>query len=163
MSDFVVSVDPGVHLMGVALWLAGQLRRAELIKFTDPLESGKRLQQWINLNSAWDLVIEKPQVYARSKSKGDPNDLIDLAMVVGMATSVCKNKVTVYKPAEWKGQIKKPTRKNEPYPVEERCRVRLTLKELANIVLPRPWRQKMDVWDAVGIGLRHLKNEGLRT
>lgn len=55
-------------------------------------------------------VIEKPQVYRAAKSKGDPNDLITLAIRVGRYVEklamrgIACNLVT---PVEWKGQVPK--------------------------------------------------------
>jgi hypothetical protein len=55
-------------------------------------------------------LIEKPQVYRAVSSKGNPNDLITLAILVGRyaerltLAGVCVDLVT---PASWKGQIPK--------------------------------------------------------
>lgn len=54
-----------------------------------------------------DIVIEKPQVYRATRSKGDPNDLIDLAILVGRYVERCNGDVTLVTPAEWKGQVPK--------------------------------------------------------
>lgn len=171
MNHFLVSVDPGVHLFGAALWCRSValekvwvLCRAKLIPFEHdgdlsvPVAALKKWTGSIN----WDLAIELPQVYRRSRSKGRPSDLIDLAVVVGALASACPGEATMYKPAQWKGGVPKPARKSEPYPIEERCRRKLSEEEISHVELPGDWRKCMDVWDAVGIGLRHLRNKGLR-
>lgn len=57
--------------------------------------------------SAQYCVIEKPKVYKRTKSKGDPNDLITLAIRVGEYKQYFQSigaKVGLVWPSEWKGQ-----------------------------------------------------------
>src|SRR6185312_16842694 len=56
------------------------------------------------------VLIECPQVYRHHLSKGDPNDLIKLAVGVGRYAEFFENrgaKVALVLPAEWKGQIPK--------------------------------------------------------
>lgn len=56
------------------------------------------------------LVIEVPQVYRAGDSKGDPNDLIKLAVGVGRwveRARICGIPYSMHRPNEWKGQIPK--------------------------------------------------------
>jgi hypothetical protein len=56
------------------------------------------------------VVIERPQVYLASKSKGDPNDLITLAIQVGRYWEQYEragDSVRTFLPREWKGQVPK--------------------------------------------------------
>ncbi len=55
-----------------------------------------------------------------------------------------------YKPREWKGQVSKEVTKN-------RLKAKLTVNEQANIVLPKEYWEQHNVWDAVGVGLKHLE------
>ncbi len=100
-----------------------------------------------------ELVIELPQVYTRSLSKGDPNDLITLALTVGAISALCGSigaHTVLYRPSEWKGQVSKNV-------TEARARKRLTEVELKRIELPKAAKLKTDVWDAIGIGLHFLR------
>jgi hypothetical protein len=117
------------------------------------------LQRWIQkayTNGTDDnLVIEVPQVYTRARSKGDPNDLIDLACVVGAIMGVHNwRQVFVYRPAQWKGQQpKEVTTRNAQNDLrpEELTRVTHCAASLMH-----------NVWDAVALGLAHLKKVGQR-
>jgi hypothetical protein len=54
------------------------------------------------------VIIERPQVYRDRSSKGDPNDLITLAIQVGRYTERCEAlgaKVEHVLPREWKGTV----------------------------------------------------------
>lgn len=56
------------------------------------------------------VVIERPQIYRASKSKGDPNDLITLALLAGRYQEralVAGARVELVLPAAWKGSVPK--------------------------------------------------------
>jgi hypothetical protein len=97
------------------------------------------------------LAIELPQVYVRSRSKGDPNDLISLARLVGAFEYFFDGRFgsTIYKPAQWKGQTPKDV-------TEARAKKRLTEAEITRIVLPPAKSLRHNVWDGIGLGLHHL-------
>lgn len=136
-----VSIDPGVRLCGLAAWIDGKLHYARL---------DSCIAYW---SSDWALAIEKPQVYVQSKLKGDPNDLIDLAIAVGKI-STRFSEVVMYRPAQWKGQVPKDI-------MTERIKLKLSNRELDLVDLPAKSLQH-NVWDAIGIGLHHLKVTGVR-
>lgn len=102
-----------------------------------------------------DLVIEVPQVYPGGRGKGNPNDLIDLSCVAGGVMALAGGRVTYYLPAQWKGQVPK-----------EICHARmfeaLTDVEKTAIKLCRPAGLMHNVYDAVALGLAHLRKKGLR-
>lgn len=55
-------------------------------------------------------VLERPQIYRASKSKGDPNDLITLAICLGRYVERLESAgvpCEVFLPTTWKGQIDK--------------------------------------------------------
>lgn len=105
---------------------------------------------WIKPFDITDVAIELPQVYREAKLKGDPNDLIDLAAVVG---AICCNSLpgrkNVYLPREWKGQTPKAI-------FIERAKKRLSLEELQAVRLPKAKILAHNVWDSVALGLVHL-------
>lgn len=102
-----------------------------------------------------DLAVELPQIYARSKSKGDPNDLIAVAGVVGALDALAPHHTTVYLPSEWKGQVPKSV-------MTTRTTSKLEKTELERIITPRRASLMHNVWDAIGIGIHHLKVHGQR-
>lgn len=94
-------------------------------------------------------VVELPQVYRASQSKGDPADLIDTAFRAGMLASWvqpwCAIKTVM--PREWKGQLPKEVH-------HRRILAALTPEERAVLDACEAPRAKMhNVIDAVGLGL----------
>jgi hypothetical protein len=156
----IVSIDPGVKLAGIALWQEGIMISATLLRgnhWTEVADSAAEFFSGIPLDQ---IAIEKPQVYVRSRSKGDPNDLIDLALAAGaiaQALRILSPNATIheYKPAEWKGQLPKDL-------CVERTRFALTDDERKRVNLPRAKSLAHNVYDAIGIGLKHLKRSRLR-
>lgn len=95
-------------------------------------------------------VIEKPQVYRGRASKGDPNDLITLAITVGRYVEQASGRVPVHLvlPTTWKGQIKKEIHHPRilgALSQAERDLLHSTTKHLAKGKLH-------NVYDAVGLG-----------
>jgi hypothetical protein len=95
-----VSVDPGVNT-GWAWFDDGHALR--FCGLGDPRT------EVLDGGNHWAIkyvVIEKPRVYTRVKSKGDPNDLITLAIRVGEYKQYFQSlgaKVALVWPSEWKG------------------------------------------------------------
>lgn len=156
----LLAVDPGLRHCGAALFQAGKLHSAALVK--NPVTSGDGADACWRMAQAvchWAaapgvgfpevVICERMQVYGPDKSKGDPNDLITLSIIAGMLRPTW-----LYLPREWKGQVPKPARKSDPYILEARVRARLEPAELAR--LPENVGPAWDVIDAVGIGLHHL-------
>lgn len=110
-----------------------------------------------------EFVAEWPRVLRAVKSKGDPNDLINLAgvasavagaLAVAVAARDVALKVTSYFPDEWTGQVPKTILQRKRFQSirAERIAARLVEDELP------VWRgiETHDEIDAVGIGLYHL-------
>lgn len=96
------------------------------------------------------LTIEQPQVYVGRKNKGDANDLIRLANVVGAcAAGGVGARVRLITPNRWKGQM--------PKPVHHRLmRSKLNVSEkalLAKLVSDVPEGKRHNVFDAVCLAL----------
>lgn len=90
----ILAIDPGLDTGWAILDSLGVLVRCGL---GDPPET-----------CGLPVIIERPQVYARRSSKGDPNDLITLAIQVGRYTervvtqgSKCEHVL----PHDWKGSL----------------------------------------------------------
>ncbi len=136
-----LSIDPGVKGCGVACWIDGRLLAAEYAKD-------------VGMFAPFDvLVIELPVVYTQSKWKGDPNDLIELAYVVGRLAERAERwgaEIVRYKPREWAGQVPKEIR-------WERAEKLLSEDERAKIDWPTAKGLRHNVFDAIGIGLFYLE------
>ena len=105
----IIGIDPGLNCTGVT-WKQGDgvtvnsvRPRAKCLR-----EKAREIGRIVP-SICWDLlVIEIPQVYQGSKQKGDPNDLINLAILVGGIISVITTyNVALVKPSTWKAQVSK--------------------------------------------------------
>lgn len=167
---WLVAFDPGFLHPAIAVFRDGVLVYASRVKVPGALskiaDDGERARQiaalvvWTVLEKTGGarpdlLVVEKPKVYAHGKSKGDPANLIQLALVAGaVAGMLC---VRVYSPIpfEWIGNIPKTTKGDAwSSPRGMLFRRRLTDVELLAIVVSH------DALDSVGIGLHALGRLG---
>jgi hypothetical protein len=165
----IVTIDPGVREAGVAVWdCDGYLHEAYLVRVPDPyavpwsMLAREVADQVVHTNEpvrgfALDvIVIERPQVYVHSRAKGDPNDLITLALAAGAIVGELRRlrpgaMVVEYRPAEWKGQVPKNV-------MVKRTKRSLGEEELDRVQIPKARSLTHNVWDAVGIGLYHLRS-----
>jgi len=77
-------------------------------------------------------------------------------LIVGeMLVDEGDTQVFEYLPAQWKGQAPKTV-------ITERTKRALASAELSRVVLPSAASLAHNVWDAVGLGLYHLKKGGRR-
>lgn len=142
-----LAVDPGIDT-GWAHFSAGTKLLA--CGLGDPCEVGlpdfdvdARIQR---------VIIEKPQVYRASMSKGDPNDLITLGVRVGEYKRCFQHErgasVRLVLPCDWKGQQPKDV-------TELRARQSLSPPEMSIVaacmksVAPS---KRHNVWDAIALG-----------
>jgi hypothetical protein len=169
----LLAVDPGVDNPAFALFRHSQLMVARRVQLQDVLASlgpvdrcefvaNQILTDVVSAMGAWPqldaLVVEQPQFYRASKSKGDPNKLALLVLVCGsMAAAVRAQfgrhvRIESYYPAEWAGQIPKSTKAKQAWksPRGRLIRGQLSEAEFAAV------QDTHDAVDAVGIGLRFL-------
>jgi len=153
-----ITIDPGAHDIGVALWRGTELINATLIRDEGrPVgELAHAVGIWANSAAAWagvsieTVVVERPQVYHQNKLVGDPNDLITIALAAGhCAQAILRHApraaVHYLRPAQWKGQLPKAVS-------VQRTKETITDDERERVALPAP-SLRHNVWDAVGIGL----------
>lgn len=179
----LLAIDPGVNSPGAALFSEGQLVGADRVPVPASYAAMPDGQRWLEvarLIANWALIkaehgriyevaFERPQWYAREKSKGDPNQLAGVAGVAaGVAgmLSIHVNplayKVHSPKPAEWIGQLSKvcPVCKGKAKKKCVNCRgsawetprgryIRKRLSEPELALVP----DQNDAIDAVGLGL----------
>jgi hypothetical protein len=142
----LVAIDPGkatgvAAFLGDVLHVAGVRTEEQCLLFIEnnaPIRRGK---------PAGDCIIEIPQVYPGQQQKGDQNDLIQLAVMVGRyadRATVCGFHVRLVKPREWKGQLPKDV-------CWQRVRETLTPLELDNLEKLSMSRAH-NMHDAIGLG-----------
>lgn len=94
----ILAIDPGRDLGWAVLDADGQLTHAGLGAPTHAALPGLPDK----------VIIERPQVYSAKRSKGDPNDLITLAILVGKYTEryeALGRPVEHILPHDWKGSL----------------------------------------------------------
>jgi hypothetical protein len=151
----IVAIDPGKRsgwavFVDAALALAGAWPEADMLDDALPM---------VGIAPAV-AVIELPVIYPLGLGKGDPNDLITLALLVGDLRGYYRRAgldVALVKPRTWKGTVPKPIH-------NERVLGALTPDERA--LLPRYGRKRgfdHNMLDAVGLGLWQLAKERQRS
>jgi len=167
--NVLVALDPGLRECGVAVF---DLDNGELLAAgmpENPERKARGLAAWARMAAAVvryvselldplrsagtlgsvSVASECPQVYTAGKSKGDPNDLIELAGVVGrVAGGLGATSERSYLPREWKGTLDGDV-------MVERIRSRVDERpvERSRVQLPRAQDKHHNVWDAIGVGL----------
>ena len=149
----LLALDPGLRGCGLAYFDAnGVLLHAKYLK--NPVKKGGGPEAWLGFVEAmpvdlWRVehfVSEYPQVYRAGASKGDPDDLLQLASVVAVFTAnvVAKDYLAV-RPREWKGQVPKDV---------HHARLVKALDDHEKLIVEEsaPPSLRHNVLDAVGIG-----------
>lgn len=143
----ILAIDPG-NCTGWAFFRDGELMEVGVTQSDARNCPAVKLL----LQGCEALTIELPQVYRAGLSKGDPNDLIKVAVGVGRWVergAITGAAVTLVKPAEWKGQIPKDIH-------HKRITSLLTPLEFSRI--PAMSKDKAhNALDAMGLGLWTLK------
>lgn len=163
----LVTLDPGIRGCGLAYYEAARLAHATYVR--NPRKTGsdtsevaamvgalaERLAAWgLPQRAPRVLAVERPQIYAQGKGKGDPNQLIPLAEIgAGLACTLVWDRLVTYRPRQWKGTIDGDTMVARIAATGPRSL--LTPEEHACVDLPCA-SLAHNVWDAVGIGLHHL-------
>jgi hypothetical protein len=157
----LVTIDPGLRHCGVAVFdISRQLACAGLAR--NPVGTIRGPMAWVSMARAvheWlrthgieqadELVLEVPQSYRAPHQKGDQNDLIEVAGVVGaLGNMPLRCAVGFVTPRQWKGTLDGDL-------MLGRIRERLTPAELDRID-DVPASLLHNVEDGVGIGLHIL-------
>ncbi len=148
---YLLAVDPGVTCLGWAWFYNEKLINCGICR-------AESLEEMIVYPFPWNspelAVIERPTVYRRG-GKGDPADLISIAIVAGAAARTAKA-VRFVEPRTWKGSVPK----------------KIHNKRVLDALHDETYGSEVDVWntaagpepiyllhnmiDAVGIGLYQL-------
>jgi hypothetical protein len=168
----ILAIDPGIKASGVAVFNHNRLIYANVIRPMAVVKMVESIQEIADLTKeAWHkelgvdtfpevLIVERPQVYQQRFQKGDPNDLIPLAIMAGVLWEKLKPKYVMFPlPKEWKGQVPKDV-------TFERTKIALDKREteiLSNDMQRVPKGLRHNGYDAIGLGLWGLQRLGRRT
>ena len=154
---YVLAIDPGLRATGYAYFCDGVLVRAGLkrTKLTERADAAAYIGREFAvefLKPIDALVVEVPQVYQPRLMKGDPNDLVSVALVAGCVLQLPARVRRAVSPHQWKG--------NTPKEVSH-TRLLLKLQPVERDVLQSadvPPSLLHNVFDAVGIGKWFIKH-----
>jgi hypothetical protein len=161
-----LAIDPGLRYTGWALAKGKDFIQCGSAEGGDPpLDSrcariSTALKWWLDPHPGQvQLVVEKPQVYVQRHSKGDPNDLVDLGILLGhIIATLQPAKVKFALPRQWKGTVPKAKRLSD-YIIHKRLTRKMSHQEAAvydaglKTCIPS---QRHNIADAVGILFWHL-------
>jgi hypothetical protein len=147
----ILAIDPGLRATGYAYFRNGTLarcglKRCDLIDRAEIAAAIGREFAVEFLKPLDALVVEVPQIYQPRFMKGDPNDLVNLALVAGSALQLPAKIRRAISPHQWKGNVPKEI---------TRSRVLFALSDMEREILLDanvPESLKHNVFDAVGIG-----------
>jgi len=146
------TIDPGEHQIAFAVSENAIIVDAGLYRIAT-LRDAHVFCAALNLDA---IIVEQPQVYRGARGKGDPNDLIRLANVVGACASACARSKTTL-PSRWKGQVPKKIHHERVLAELERGReLAMVLSKIAGI----RGSDRHNVFDAIGLNLWSLRRLG---
>jgi hypothetical protein len=143
----LIAIDPGKAGLGWAAFEGGRLIETGLIANGSLSEAFRVLKEVCLKHRPGDAVIEIPQVYQQRLQKGDPNDLITVAVIAGIAAAAFLPygiEPQLVRPHKWKG--------SRPKAVDNQYTLSL-LDEDEKSKLVKVSGKQHNVLDAVGIGL----------
>lgn len=152
-----VAIDPGLRGCGVAVFRNGRVKEAVYVESQERKARGAdcfvamadEVYRW-----RWErcakgyTIVELPQVYTSKHQKGDQDDILQLAGVVGAICQCNGGDVQTVRPREWKGTVAKEV-------MATRIVSRLDEAERAAIVR-KSAALDHNIIDAIGIGLWYL-------
>ena len=154
----LVSIDPGKHVSGYAIFFKCRLVECGMAKEAEDLTRhwGRTSSVCCSLGWPETVTMEMPQIYDRRRWKGDPNDLLPITAAGALlAGSLNPQIFKVVTPEEWKGQTPKEIQNDRDmgvlYPAE------LEVVEAAGITPSKIH----NMIDAIGIGLWELKRNAI--
>ena len=155
----ILCIDPGSKKAGVALFEDnGTMTTAWLAEGENWRDTADDVMRQLPVSAVKvrNLVIEKMQVYDHTPP-AQANACILLSLMAGRVTGLFAGSVPSYGnheylPRTWKGQVPKAIH-------HKRIEKKLTMFELARIKWPDSKKGHKDIWDAIGIGLYHLRSK----
>ena len=102
----ILAIDPGART-GLAVARGGELLSACVVARGEAVARAVRLLEAFGVER---VVIERPIIRNRTGSKGDPNQILALAMLAGELSGALRSRcpeVQTVAPAAWKGSLPK--------------------------------------------------------
>jgi hypothetical protein len=173
----LLALDPSLVSCGVALFRDTVLIATARIIVPYGASHGHRalaaadtIVNWTVSQRAKIVVVahEWPQIYAGSKSKANPNNLIGMAAVDGAVDCAFafiaaqrgeQLELRTFLPAEWAGQLPKDTHKGKYWRSPRGLRIKSRLTEAEYAIAADV---NHDAGDSIGIGLHALGRLGVR-
>lgn len=173
----VLAIDPGAHATGYAYFTddgvypstgrpqGPALERCGLIRGKTLIELAFNTAAQVRLPPApTKVILERPQAYQRrpGKTKGDPNDLILIAIAGGvvlgtvMEHSDIITEVELVRPAEWKGQVPKEISHRRMFANLTKAECAVATSAAATI----PISLRHNCYDGIALGLWALGRSG---
>lgn len=156
----LVCIDPGKWLCGVAMFSdRGYLLRAELVRtkgsVVDLADAVAETVKKNRIENRLALAYEMPQVYMSDPGKA--KSLFPLALTDGaVAYALRPNEIIEYKPHDWKGSV-------DPDAMTKKIKERWMDKtDHKAVVMPSAKSLAHNLYDAIGIGIYHLRRIGVR-
>lgn len=169
--DGLLSIDPSVRAAGIAIFDRNKLVYTNVLRPSAVVQTMQGVSDVMDLaQEAWEktmgvsfspetLVVELPQIYQQAQLKGDPNDLIPLAIMAGRLWERFKPKnMMLPLPKEWKGQ--RPKDVVTAATLSKLCKREIEIFNDDLIRVPNGLRH--NAMDAIGLGLWSLKRLGVR-
>lgn len=148
----LAAVDPGKAGLGWAIFVDDLLFKAGILENASHQLATIYLRELFRGWKPFRAAIEVPQVYQQKLWKGDPNDLIDVAVIAGIAVAAlapwCAPELV--RPHAWKGNAPKAVGNKQTLARMDECE---------KIVLRASGATKSkehNVLDAIGLGLWKL-------
>lgn len=152
-TERLTAIDPGAT-SGWAQFTAGKLSAAGIFRdYEYPAVWHRGYEQ--------TLVLEIPRIYPH-RSKGDPNDIVQLALTVGEIRGHYRPLVTHLSetyPATWKGQVPKEIHHARVLKVLADDEKKLLDAERRKVTKTNPHGYDHNMLDAVGLGLWFLQRD----
>lgn len=138
----LMSVDPGKNEFAWAYFVGNKLSKCGLCCDINNKDVNK-------LVYGAEAVIEVPQIYPQRVWKGDPNDLIDVALTAGRVSTAFP-RFEFVRPHAWKGN--RPKNIDNSYTLTLLTPDELNILNYCHVIKSK----KHNVIDAIGIGLWKL-------
>jgi hypothetical protein len=167
----LLAIDPSIRSCGIAIFDRDKLVYANVLRTSAVVNTLTGVTDILDLAQAsWEqqmspsvspetLIVELPQIYQQAQLKGDPNDLIPLALLAGRLWERFKPKnIMLPLPKEWKAQVPKEV-------MTKRTLSKLDKREievLGNDLIRVPKGLQHNAFDAIGLGLYALNRLGKR-
>jgi hypothetical protein len=145
VDEYLIAIDPG-RIFGMAIFKKGVLYKTFEEKNRAFVNTALGLELFgKQVSSKFRFVIELPQIYPIRKWKGDPNDILDIAVFVGVCIGAFASNIgtlDLVRPSEWKGAV--------PKEIDHKRTLDMLMEKEKEVIKKK---KSSHVLDAIGLGL----------